>query len=702
MTTNTITRAGTLSTSAYVLSGTGVTAINAGTLNVSSTDAVTIKGTTNVLSNTGSILSSAVSGGAVEVYSGSSGAIIINHLSAVIEGVVKSTNEIDGVFAEATATVVNYGFIIGNSAVSTNGIVFNAGTGFVTNFSTGTVSGGGIWMGTSGTVVNQGQIIGDSIYGGVYLEDAGQVTNLSGGIISANGGGYGVKINSGAGTITNAGTINSGSTNGPAVILATGAANRVIVDTTGVFIGTVNGGTAADATLELATGTSTGTISLAGFTNFGSLTFDTGADWLVSGASTGLLASATIAGFGTGDTLAITGTETISHTASSGGLTKVTLAGSSNMTLTFTGPISGFHTSTSGGVTDLTTVCFCIGTMIRTPNGEVAIEDLKFGDRVVTLGNDNTRIITWIGKGKVLATSGQRSAATPVIVRKHALADNVPNQDLHVTKAHSLFIDGVLIPVEFLVNHRSIVWDDRAQEVEIYHVELDQHHILIANGAPAESYRDDGNRWLFQNANSGWDLPPQEPYAPVLTGGPVVDEVWHRLLDRAGPTELPSLTDDADLHLIVDGMRVDAREQTDGTHMFRLRSQPKSVIIGSRAAAPAELGFARDPRCLGAALRRVTIRQGAKFMLIDADDERLTDGFHDYEPAENIRWTNGYAALPIEAFARFDQGAEVAVHLGGSTRYPDYRDEAETQATHAGISPSRLGTADDRNISSAA
>jgi hypothetical protein len=31
----------------------------------------------------------------------------------------------------------------------------------------------------------------------------------------------------------------------------------------------------------------------------------------------------------------------------------------------------------------------------------------------------------------------------------------VPNQDLCVTKAHSLYIDGVLIPVEFLVNQVS-------------------------------------------------------------------------------------------------------------------------------------------------------------------------------------------------------------------------------------------------------
>ena len=98
-----------------------------------------------------------------------------------------------------------------------------------------------------------------------------------------------------------------------------------------------------------------------------------------------------------------------------------------------------------------------------------------------------------------------------MIVRKGALADNVPHHDLRVTKGHSLYIDGVLIPVEFLVNHRSILWDDRAQEVTLYHVELATHDVLLANGAPAESYRDDGNRWLFQNANSGWDLPRRSP-----------------------------------------------------------------------------------------------------------------------------------------------------------------------------------------------
>ena len=111
-------------------------------------------------------------------------------------------------------------------------------------------------------------------------------------------------------------------------------------------------------------------------------------------------------------------------------------------------------------------LCFVAGVQIATPAGEVPVEQLAIGDMVTTLGGEARKVV-WIGEGQVLATRGCRSAATPVIVRKGALADNVPNKDLHITKAHGLYIDGVLIPVEFLVNHRSILWDDRAQEVRI-------------------------------------------------------------------------------------------------------------------------------------------------------------------------------------------------------------------------------------------
>jgi Hint domain len=123
-------------------------------------------------------------------------------------------------------------------------------------------------------------------------------------------------------------------------------------------------------------------------------------------------------------------------------------------------------------------ICYVAGTQITTPEGEVSVEQLAVGGKVLTLHGEARRVV-WIGAGRVLATRGRRSAATPVIVRKGALADNVPHHDLRVTKGHSLYIDGVLIPVEFLVNHRSIIWGDHAQEVRLYHIGLGMHDVLL-------------------------------------------------------------------------------------------------------------------------------------------------------------------------------------------------------------------------------
>jgi hypothetical protein len=271
--------------------------------------------------------------------------------------------------------------------------------------------------------------------------------------------------------------------------------------------------------------------------------------------------------------------------------------------------------------------------------------------------------------GRVLAARGLRNAATPVIVRKNALANNVPHSDLRMTKAHSLSIEGVLIPVEYLVNHRTILWDDHAQEVTIYHVELETHDVLLANGAPAESYRDDGNRWLFRNANSGWGLPPQEPCAPVLTGGPVVDATWRRLLERAGPRLGVPTTDDPDLHLLVDGRRVDAASSRGVLRIFRLAAGPTTVRIVSRSGVPQELGVARDPRCLGVGLRQITVTQGKRVRAIEAEDERLIAGFHAFEADIGLRWTDGDATMPADLHAGFAGPVEVVLHIGGTTRY---------------------------------
>lgn len=298
------------------------------------------------------------------------------------------------------------------------------------------------------------------------------------------------------------------------------------------------------------------------------------------------------------------------------------------------------------------------------------VEQLAPGDRVLTWSGQ-VRPITWIGSGTVLATPNRRSAATPVIVKRGALGDDMPFHDLRVTKGHAFLVDGVLIPVEFLVNHRTILWDDRAQAVTVYHVELDVHDVLVANGAPAESYRDDGNRWLFQNHNTAWDHAPKPPCLPVLTGGPVVDAAWRRLLDRAGPRPGVPVTADADLHLLADGVRIEPWRRVGDRVDFRLPERPVSVRLASRASAPQELGLGRDPRPLGVAVRRLVVTRGHWAKAVEAGSGLLADGYHGYEPDLRIRWTTGDALVPDVLFSGGSGLTVLSVYLGGATVYED-------------------------------
>src|SRR5207237_3923542 len=235
-----------------------------------------------------------------------------------------------------------------------------------------------------------------------------------------------------------------------------------------------------------------------------------------------------------GDTIDVDGFVAVSDTFA-GNMLVLTDAVDNHVTLGIQGTFasSDFALAADGsGGTDIT-VCFCRGTMIETAGGEVPVEQLAVGDRIRTLSGA-LKPIVWIGFGRDLVTRANK-LARPVIVRAGALADNVPVRDLYLTHGHALYLDDVLIPVEHLVNHRSILWDEGARVVEYYHIELDDHDVVLANGAPAESYYDAANRALFHNTRPGSTAGTTKPtFAPVLHDGEVVERVWAELYDRAG------------------------------------------------------------------------------------------------------------------------------------------------------------------------
>lgn len=329
--------------------------------------------------------------------------------------------------------------------------------------------------------------------------------------------------------------------------------------------------------------------------------------------------------------------------------------------------------SSSASTSSVATLCFCAGTRIATPHGEVAIERLAIGDSVLTI-DGRWLPIRWIGTGHSLLPIGRRTDATPVIVRAGALADGVPRRDLRVTKGHSLYLDGVLVPVEHLINHRTILWDDEAHSVTVYHLELDTHEVLLAEGAPAESYRDDGNRVQFHNANPAWDgRAPLEPYGPIVTDGPVVSALWQRLMRRAEPRPATAFTTEPDLHLLVDGVRVDPSSVEQGIHSFELAAMGQEMRLASRSGVPAELGINEDQRRLGVAVQRIVLRQSGMVLDIIADSPLLDveSGFHGYEADGGFRWTNGAALVPLRLLAAFAAGGlTLEVHVGCTAHYP--------------------------------
>ena len=300
------------------------------------------------------------------------------------------------------------------------------------------------------------------------------------------------------------------------------------------------------------------------------------------------------------------------------------------------------------------------------PSGEVPIETLRIGDCVATLSGE-MRPIRWIGRGRMPA-SGSRNAV--IVIGAGALTDGVPHRDLHVTKGHSLYLDGVLVPAENLVNHHSIVWNERARGLDVFHIELDTHEVLLANGAAAESYRDDGNAvWFHNPRRSDASAPP--PLAQIITEGPVLERIWRRLLDRAGGPPAGRWTDDPDLHLLADDLPVAVSEVKGGVHVFKVAAPPRALHIMSRDTIPAAAGLNADQRQLGVAVRKIVLRAGGLRISVGYDAAVLRDGFHDPEIKNGWRWTTGHAVLPASLWAAIVGPMTAAVQVGCTLRYAE-------------------------------
>jgi hypothetical protein len=167
--------------------------------------------------------------------------------------------------------------------------------------------------------------------------------------------------------------------------------------------------------------------------------------------------------------------------------------------------------------------CFLKDTKISTPSGDRLVQELQIGDEVQTLTGRKT--IKWIGYNKFTKEEGRawQDRVMPIRVARFAIGDHTPYRDLYLSPLHCIFFNESLIPVMYLINETSIAQGTPSEmaALEYYHVQLDTHEVIYAEGALVESY-DGSNRDNFSNFMQYERLYGAEcqskmtPFAPIL------------------------------------------------------------------------------------------------------------------------------------------------------------------------------------------
>lgn len=179
--------------------------------------------------------------------------------------------------------------------------------------------------------------------------------------------------------------------------------------------------------------------------------------------------------------------------------------------------------------------CFTRGTLIRTMLGDVPVEALTVGDRVLTLDNGPQKI-RWIGRRSLDEAALQANRdARPIYIPEGVCGNYAP---LFVSPQHGMLLDADQTKgAEALVRARHmaeapgpvrVAWGKK--QITYIHLMFDAHQIVFANGAASES---------FYPGDCALDMFPKPVVAELRA---IVPGLRERPVDEAyGPTARPFL-----------------------------------------------------------------------------------------------------------------------------------------------------------------
>lgn len=143
--------------------------------------------------------------------------------------------------------------------------------------------------------------------------------------------------------------------------------------------------------------------------------------------------------------------------------------------------------------------CFTPGTLIETPRGEVPVESLREGDRVITRDN-GIQEIRWVGNRTLSRDElALNPSLKPILIKAGSLGQGLPERDMVVSPQHRLLIAGdrtqlyfdeseVLVAAKHLVNNGAIQTLETLRTTYI-HFMFDRHEVVLSDGAWTESFQ---------------------------------------------------------------------------------------------------------------------------------------------------------------------------------------------------------------------
>jgi len=143
--------------------------------------------------------------------------------------------------------------------------------------------------------------------------------------------------------------------------------------------------------------------------------------------------------------------------------------------------------------------CFTEHSSIKTLRGEKPASEIREGDLVLTR-DDGFQPVKWAGSRKMgPAELGSNPSLRPVLIRKGALGDNVPDRDLIVSPQHRMLIsdaktelwfgnEEVFVPAIHLTCLDGVE-QLGAEAVTYVHFMFEHHQVVQGDGAWSESFQ---------------------------------------------------------------------------------------------------------------------------------------------------------------------------------------------------------------------